>query len=137
MEHITGLHHIGICTDDLEASLAFYTGVLGFKKLFVTDDRKNSGEWIAKVQKGDITLELIEAENPQSDAAGPAMASRNHIGIACRDIDGCCRELKEKGVAFETDAPQFVPGFGEPPRDISILFFRGPSGELIELYEEL
>lgn len=136
MEQIAGLHHIGVYTDDMEASLAFYLDVLGFEKLFVVDDTANSGEIIGMVAKGGLRIELVKPEGPHCGAAQAAMASRNHIALACRDVASCHQKLLERGISCETGAPQFVSGFGIPPTDISILFFRGPSGELIELYEE-
>lgn len=136
MEQITGLHHIGVYTDDMEKSVKFYTEILGFKESFIVDDAKNSGEIIGMVTKADLRIELVWRADLRDSAEQAARGSQNHIALACNDVAACHRKLQENGIRCDTEAPQCVSGFGIPPRDIKILFFRGPSGELIELYEE-
>ncbi len=133
---ITGIAHVGVFTEDLEKSIAFYNDFLGFHTLFVTDDRANSGLYIGVIEKNDLKIELLQSTDPAVKPTETAQQSLNHFAIACTGLDELYRQLYAHGLAFETEGPRFAADFGEPPADLSILFLRGPSGERIELYEE-
>ncbi|RKJ77615.1 VOC family protein [Butyricicoccus sp. 1XD8-22] len=126
MEQITGLHHIGIYTDDLGKSVLFYETILGFHTLFVTGDG-----CIAMLERNGLKIELVTEEG----SFGRAAACQNHLALQCSDINACAAALAEQGIACENGGPLRLDGFGSPPTDITILFFRGPSGERIELYQ--
>lgn len=128
MEQITGLHHIGIYTDNIETSVQFYETVLGFRTLFVTD----GSERIAMLERDDVKIELVEELGSSNRTAG----CRNHLALQCGNVNTCAAELAAKGILCEESCPMQVDGFGIPPTDIIVLFFRGPSGERIELYQE-
>lgn len=131
---LTGCAHAGIFCTNREETVRFYEDVLGCECLFRAT---STGLHIAVVQLGDFKIELLEPEEPDDRIVPSATNSMNHIAIACKDIKSVVKELKEKGVVFETEEDAYVPGFGQPPTDIDIIFFRGPNGERFELYEEL
>ena len=74
----TGLQHIGVPTNDIEATVAFYTA-LGFEVIFRTD---NNGELVAFMQLGDLVIETYQ----NFKAVGTAGAV-DHIAINVTDVD--------------------------------------------------
>ena len=74
----TGLQHIGVPTNDNEATVAFYTA-LGFEVIFRTD---NNGELVAFMQLGDLVIETYQ----NFKAVGTAGAV-DHIAINVTDVD--------------------------------------------------
>ena len=134
-KQVTGLNHIGIFTDSRDASVKFYKDMLGFEEVFTVDDENDSGLLITLVKKGNCILEILEPTKADKNIVPSAAASMNHIAVACEDVKTLVRDLKAKGVIFETEETMYVAGFGRPETDIEIIFTRGPAGERIELYE--
>lgn len=117
-----GLHHININVADMDKALEFYTGVLGFTVLsrHDTDTRK-----MAQAGLGGSVVELTEtADRTTGDGVV------NHLALSVTDIHSAFELLKKHKVEFISPGPQQV----RP--DLCILFFRGPSGEKIELMQE-
>ena len=74
----TGLQHIGVPTNDIEATLRFYTA-LGFEVAHRAD---NNGEQVAFLRLGDLTIETYQ----NGRAVGQAGAV-DHIAINVTDVD--------------------------------------------------
>jgi catechol 2,3-dioxygenase-like lactoylglutathione lyase family enzyme len=95
------LRHIILKVDDQNKALAFYTRVLGFKK--VRDDRSGRMRWLT-VSSSAKGIELVlesnaaapsrKAQKALYDAAFPAAI------VATKDIDRDYQRLKELGVKF-------------------------------------
>ncbi len=98
-----------ISVRNLEASLAFYTGVLGFRVVHRLEPE------IVHLAGPGIMLALRPIGNASS-AESPAI----HIGLFVTDLDEARRSLEEKGVAF----------LGEPvdARIAKVAFFNDPDG---------
>lgn len=134
-KHVTGLNHIGLFTDNRDASVKFYKDMLGFEEVFTVDNENDSGLLITVVKKGNCVLEILEPTKADQSIVSSASASMNHIAVACKDLKTLVQDLIAKGIKFETEETMYVAGFGRPDTDIEIIFTRGPAGERIELYE--
>ncbi|MDR1016735.1 MAG: VOC family protein [Coriobacteriales bacterium] len=142
--------HYGIYCDDIEASVKFYTEVLGFDVLF----RANADEagiplamaWIK--HPGGIVIELLGLEGYKSSEA--ANQDRNHIALRVKDMDAVVADLKAHGIAMETEPFDTALEFDQPLGanadvyaacndkgvTLKVGFFRGPSGERFELMQD-
>lgn len=118
----TGVEHIGVKAVDLEKALKFYTEVLGFK--FLYRFKPGDAELVFLELKGTV-VELIEVINDQRFEDGVV----NHIALRVTDIFKAVAYLKEHQVELGTSEPMSL---GEGRYNF---FFRGPSGEKIELYQ--
>ena len=87
--YITGLQHIGIPTNDLEATIAFYE-TFGFQVAFQTANEA-AGERVAFLRMGDVTVETYE--NKQAALANGAL---DHVALNVTDIKEVFRMAKEK-----------------------------------------
>jgi catechol 2,3-dioxygenase-like lactoylglutathione lyase family enzyme len=95
------IRHVIIKVHDQDKALAFYTSVLGFKK--VRDDRKGRMRWLT-VSSSPKAVELVL----ESNSAAPSRKSQQTLYdavfpaaiVSTKDIDGDYRRLKELGVKF-------------------------------------
>ena len=85
MRH-SGVHHVSINVDDVEANRDFYVNALGFTEL----DRPDLGIGGCWLQMGPQELHLIEL--PRPEGPGP------HFALAVDDIAEAVAELQDKGV---------------------------------------
>ena len=126
---LTGLAHIGIFTADLEKSVAFYES-LGFHK----DAQCKPGPTLAFLSLGTCLLELICPEDKSSLAARNPDGWIGHVCIECRHIDEVVASYKERGIIPKEAQVSYS---AEILGGIKNIFFDGPSGESIELFDYL
>jgi catechol 2,3-dioxygenase-like lactoylglutathione lyase family enzyme len=111
--------------DDVEASIAFYTGLLDFEVI------SNAAPAFADVKRGHLRLLLSgpksSAGRPMPDGATPAPGGWNRIHFVVDDIEGEVERLREAGARFRND---LVTG----PGGTQILL-EDPSGNVVELFQ--
>jgi catechol 2,3-dioxygenase-like lactoylglutathione lyase family enzyme len=121
-----GLDHICIVSDDLDKSVEFYTRVLGFE-FVMRETLESQGIEIARVvYKGDV-IEFVKHNDPEA-RTGAGDGAIELIGIAVPDVRAGAARLRQLGVECLMDEPVEMPGGG-------FFFFRGPSGEKLELVQ--
>ncbi len=126
-----GTHHIALQTRDLADSLKLYQDVLGMKIVseFGTPERK-----IILLDIGDGShMELFQ---PQTDTPAPDSPPTNdtviHFAFNTTDVYAAVEIVRQAGYTITTEPKDVVL----PHAPVTIAFFRGPSGELIELFQE-
>ena len=116
------IEHIGIFVKDLDASIAFYTEVLGLELV----ERVTSGDLeIGFIGIGESQLELL---CPKNGASKPKEGVIAHLAFTVDDIHGVVEKLR--GKAEFTDVAPRVALDG-----CQIFFFKGPDGEILELFQ--
>jgi catechol 2,3-dioxygenase-like lactoylglutathione lyase family enzyme len=151
-----GLMHVALMCPDLAAALAFYRDGLGLVETYRWTEVTSAeglttyrGRALYLALGGHTYLELFAA-HPADPAPGesgetPPRAAPggpvHHIALVVPDVDEAYRKcLAAGGRAFPVDswnaAPTTVRLNGEPQMTIRIAFVEGPSGEVIELYEQ-
>ena len=114
----TGVQHIGVPTNDIEATVAFYTA-LGFEVIFRAD---NNGELVAFMQLGDLVIETYQ----NFKAVGTAGAV-DHIAINVTDVDEA-RRIAD-AMHLEVIEEGALPFFERGVKYFTIL---GPNREKLE-----
>ncbi len=128
MGAILGIHHLCVQTPNIDTSLRFYQGVIGFQ---VTDrETCDFGEY-AMLQLGETRLELIQPNQADASSFG-SQGALAHFGLAVEGLDEVCETMKQKGVRFTTEAPV---RYAQPMGGFRAISLNGPSGEAINLYE--
>ena len=124
---ISGLFHVAIKTNDLEATRAFYCGVLGLNEVF----RPNfgfPGAWLACPLPGGAAIIHVYAGGPALGAEGRAPSGSSaidHLSLSCSGY----HEFRERFIAAGLDYREFlVPG-----TTLWQLFVYDPSGVQLEL----
>lgn len=111
--------------NDVSASVAFYTGSLGFTL------QQQFGPAMAIVSRGDLTLWLAgpaaSASRPMPDGSQPVAGGWNRFVLQVDDLAALVMKLRANGVKFRND---IVTG----PGGQQILCV-DPSGNVIELFQ--
>ncbi|MBI2302115.1 MAG: VOC family protein [Armatimonadetes bacterium] len=125
-----GIHHVALHTRDYDATVSFYTEVLGMAvaKAWTAGD----GRRLALLDIGDgACLEVIGfAPDTPTPAAG--QHSWMHVALRTSDPDGVWQRAIGAGRPSIME-PKDV-SLGEHPARIA--FFEGPSGEIVELFAD-
>ena len=119
------LQHIGMPTDDLKATVAFWEK-LGFKKLgeFDTDDQGNE---VVFMQYNHLTLEIWTG-----DGAVRKTGAINHISLNTKDADAAFKAAKAEGFKLKDDEVQHLDFWD---KGINFFNIEGPNAETIEFCE--
>lgn len=125
MDVCSGIQHIGIPTDNMEKTCAFYTE-LGFEKVFETTLHETQG--VVFLRFCNVTLEIYEG-----DCAKRAGAV-DHIAIDCKDVETAYKFAMEKGYPVVSDGIEELPFWEKGVRFFTI---EGPNGEKVELNQYL
>ncbi len=124
-----GTHHIAIQTTDYEASVAFYTEVMGMREVvgFETGGRR-----VVILDIGDGShMELFEpipGTTPSNDATGNVVF---HVALQTTDIHAALERVREAGMEITVELRAAQLG----DLDVSLAFFKGPSGEVVEFFQ--
>ena len=123
-----GCHHIAIQTRDWDTSQKFYTQVMGMEKIV---EFIGGGRRIALLDIGDGShLELFE---PTADSAEGTAANDTvtHFALTTTDISAALERVRAAGMEI-TREPSTV-NLGS--LNVTIAFFTGPSGEVVEFFQ--
>lgn len=124
-----GCHHIAVQTQNYEASIAFYTDVMGMKK---TVEFSAGGRRIALLDIGDGScLELFEPlpdTSPSGDAEGNVVF---HFALTTSNIESALERVRAAGMEITVELKTVDLG----PLNVSLAFFKGPSGEVVEFFQ--
>ena len=111
--------------DDVDASVSFYTELLGFEVI------EQFGRAMAMVRRDDLTLWLAgpaaSASRPMPDGAKPTPGGWNRFVLQVDDLDGLVGRLRDRGATFRND---IVVGPGGRQ-----ILCEDPSGNVVELFE--
>jgi methylmalonyl-CoA/ethylmalonyl-CoA epimerase len=126
-------HHCGMVVPELEAAVAWYKRILGFKE----SERFNIPHAEAKVcmlERNGFYLELFEVSasrpmtpdrrTPHSDLKCQGI---KHLAIAVKNLDAAIRWLESENVSFASPLIQFDDKKG--------IFIHDQAGAIVELVE--
>lgn len=129
MAKITGFHHTAIRSADFDASVRFYSDVLGLQTKITwgaVPDRA------IMLDTGDGNyLEIFE----RAEAASPAEATILHFALRTDDCAAILEKARAAGAAVTMETKDLTIDSSAGPIPVRIAFFKGPDGEVIELFE--
>lgn len=131
-----GIHHLAVRTQDFDGSMAFYTGVLGLVRKVQFELDGNRFAWL-DAGRGDY-LELVEAAGPVT--TGGDNDTLWHFCLKTTNIEQVIAAVESTGMEVTVPVKEVdlenVANDPPSPLQVKIAFFRGPSGELVELLQE-
>jgi methylmalonyl-CoA epimerase len=125
------IDHVAIVVKDLEATVRFYTRVLGFKEAF-REVVYDQGVETVGLEAGRSFVELLlplEENSPIARYRGDAPAKLHHTAYRVDDIEGKLAELKAAGVQLIDEHPRR----GAHHNMIAFLHPKATGGVLVEL----
>lgn len=123
--YVNGIQHVGVPTNDLEKTVAFYKS-LGFT---VALDVDNRGERVCFLTMKNLCIETYE--NHQAVGRSGAI---DHIALDVNDVDAVLAAVQAAGHSPLEGAVQFLPFWEKGVRYFTIL---GPNMEKVEFSQRL
>jgi methylmalonyl-CoA/ethylmalonyl-CoA epimerase len=131
---LTGIDHVGIAVEDLDAAVEHYRRTLGVEPVN-RETVPSQGVEEVLFRVGDSNIQLVGALGPQTPV-GRFLAKRgpglHHLGLRVNDVAAALAELKSRGVPLIDEQPR------EGSRGATIAFVhpKGMGGVLVELVQE-
>lgn len=126
-EYALGLQHIGLPTNDMEKTVAFYES-LGFENVYETVNEA-AGEKVVFLRLKNLTLEAYE-----NGKAALSSGAIDHIAIDVTDAEAAYALAKEQGHKIVSSGVEFLP-FWE--NGVKFFIIEGPNRERIEFNQYL
>jgi lactoylglutathione lyase len=122
--------HVGVLVGDLERSLAFYHGILGFNEFWRGSGSGKSLSWVNLwVPEGQDYVELmLYSKLPAPDERG----GKNHMSLTVPDAEKALAELKKRAAAGLYDKELTIQVGVNRKRQINLF---DPDGTRVELME--
>lgn len=116
---VEAVNHVSLCVEDLDASLAFYCGLLGLEPL----ERPDFGIPGAWLDAGNSQIHLIVAPEGMDAGRPPSKPSplANHLAFTVSDYKQTLSRLGDAGLEVIETSPE-----------IGQLWVTDPSGHMIE-----
>jgi glyoxylase I family protein len=128
-----GAHHIALQARDWEASMRLYQEVLGMQVAFQWESGAPPGRKVALLDMGDGSH--MELFSPLESTPAPGSPATNdpimHIALATTDARGAIEHVRQAGYEVTVEPKDVQLG----ALNVTIAFFRGPSGELVEFFQ--
>ncbi len=122
-----GLQHVGLPTDDMDKTVAFYEG-LGFENVYETVNEK-AEERVVFLRLKNLTIEAYE-----NGKAAMKSGAIDHIAIDVSDAEAAFAQAKKDGLSIVSDGVEFLP-FWE--NGVKFFIVEGPNRERVEFNQYL
>ena len=139
---------VGLTVSDLDRSVDFYAGVLGFEKESETEAAGAAYEHlqglfglrmrVARLRLGAERIELTEYLAPSTGRPIPPDSRSQdhwfqHAAIVASDMDAAYRRLRERRVRHASSGPQRLPDWNPNAGGIEAFYFKDPDGHVLEV----
>lgn len=126
----TQIKHVGVLVGDLDQSLAFYHGILGFNEFWRGSGSPNMLSWVnMRVPDGEDYVELmLYSKLPEPDQRG----GKNHMSLTVPDTRKALEELKKRASQGLYDKEMKIQVGVNRKRQINLF---DPDGTRVELME--
>ena len=126
-EQLNGIQHVGIPTNDIEATIEFY-GKLGFEVALQTVNEE-ANEKVAFLKLNNLVIETYE-----NKAAKMESGAIDHVAIDVKDIEKVYELINHAGLNTTRDTIHFLP-FWE--NGVKFFTIEGPNKEKVEFSQYL
>lgn len=122
-----GLQHVGLPTNDLKATIAFYES-LGFETVYQVRNEA-AGEDVAFLRLKNLTIEAYE-----NGRAAMQSGAIDHIAIDVSDVEAAYRLAQEQGYRIVSNGVEFLPFW---QKGVKFFILLGPNQERVEFNQYL
>jgi len=129
MAIISGFHHVAIRALDFEASVRFYTEILGLKTRVTWGETPRRAIMIDVGDGNYVEIFEREVSTPELEATLLHFALRTDDAAAILEI------VRAAGAEITMEPKEVTIDSNLGPILVKIAFFKGPDGEVIELFE--
>jgi glyoxylase I family protein len=125
-----GFHHVAIRTTKWDESLRFWLEAMGFQLAVQWGEAPRRA---AMLDTGDGNYLEVFERDPLPEGT-PSESAILHFCFRADDCDAALERARAAG-AEVTVEPKTVEIFGEPRIPVRLAFFKGPDGEICELFQ--
>ena len=128
------LHHINLCTENVERMDDFYRSILGLEEekegLPVLEKKKGYAGDVAFVSDGAIQMHLAQKDVGAGFRTGNIVnpVERGHIAYRTDDLAAFKAHLEAQGIPYSDWGEKAVAGWHQ-------IFFYDPDGNIIEVHQ--
>lgn len=122
-----GLQHVGLPTNDLKATIAFYES-LGFETVYQVKNEA-AGEDVAFLRLKNLTIEAYE-----NGRAAMRPGAIDHIAIDVSDVEAAYHLAQEQGCQIVSNGVEFLPFW---QNGVKFFILLGPNQERVEFNQYL
>lgn len=122
-----GLQHVGLPTNDLKATIAFYES-LGFETVYQVRNEA-AGDDVAFLRLKNLTIEAYE-----NGRAAMQSGAIDHIAIDVDDVEAAYRLAQEQGYRIVSNGVEFLPFW---QNGVKFFILLGPNQERVEFNQYL
>jgi catechol 2,3-dioxygenase-like lactoylglutathione lyase family enzyme len=140
---------VAMVVDDMDRSLAFFTGVLPFEKVSEVEVMGASHERlqgvfglrlrIVRLKLGEEFIELMDYLAPDGRPIPVDSRSNDrwfqHVALIVSDMDAAYARLRQHGVRHASTGPQRLPDWNPNAGGIEAFYFKDPDGHVLEILE--
>ena len=140
---------VAMIVDDMDRSLAFFTGVLPFEKVSDVEVTGASHERlqgvfglrlrIVRLKLGEEFLELMDYLAPEGRPIPVDSRSNDrwfqHVALIVSDMDAAYARLRQHGVRHASAGPQRLPDWNPNAGGIEAFYFKDPDAHVLEILE--
>jgi methylmalonyl-CoA/ethylmalonyl-CoA epimerase len=131
---LTGIDHVGIAVEDLDAAVELYRHTLGVEPAS-RDVVESQGVEEVLFEVGDSRIQLVGALGPNTPV-GRFLAKRgpglHHLGLRVDDVAATLRSLRAAGLPLVDESPRS----GSRGTTIAFVHPAGMGGVLVELVQD-
>jgi methylmalonyl-CoA epimerase len=131
---LTGIDHVGIAVEDLDAAVELYRRTLGVEPTS-RDVVESQGVEEVLFEVGDSRIQLVGALGPNTPV-GRFLAKRgpglHHLGLRVDDVAATLRSLRAAGLPLVDESPRS----GSRGTTIAFVHPAGMGGVLVELVQD-
>lgn len=128
MPTIKGFHHTAIRSSNFDASVRFYTEVLGLSVRITWGEGDSRA---AMIDAGDGNYVEV-FERPAFESAENTIL---HFALRTDDCTGMTEIVRAAGRPITMEPKEVTIDSNKGPVPVKISFFTGPDGEVVELFE--
>lgn len=129
MPIITGFHHTAIRSTHFDASVRFYEDVLGLRTRISWGE---PGKRAVMIDAGDGNyIEIFESSESLRDKESTIL----HFALRTDDCAAMLEVVRQSGAEITMEPKEVTIASNAGPIPVKIAFFKGPDGEVIELFE--
>lgn len=125
-----GFHHVAIRARDFDKSVRFYQEVMGFTTKITWGDKPGRAIML-DVGDGNY-LEIFERPNQPQIGEESALL---HFAIRTDNCDAALERARAAGCVVTMESKSLDIPSKPGPTPVRIAFFKGPDGEVVELFQ--
>lgn len=124
-----GFHHVAIRAYDFDETVRFYSEILGFRERIAWGEGDGRA---VMLDTGDGNyLEVFAGGTRQAKPEGAIL----HFAIRTDDCDAALERARAAGVEVTMEPASIDIPSRPGPTPVRIAFFKGPDGEVVELFQ--